>query len=112
MAEKSTVAAPLIVTSEPEPVHGCCVRIIMAPAALVAFVPATAFAVAELVTAPIQCLALVVCKLTICNCCCPDSIHHCFRNVVFSPCRWCRICATGKGHVVCWKHPAWPFREN
>jgi hypothetical protein len=80
----------------PEPEHSCCARVLFVPLSIGALIPAAFFAVMELMTAPIQCLLLVVCKLTICNCCCPDSIHHCFRNVICSPCRWMRISCTGK----------------
>lgn len=95
---------------EDEPEHGCCTRVLCFPASAAVCIPAGLFLAFEAVSAPIQFLALVICKATICNCCCPDNIHHTFRNIICSPCRWMRISCTGKGHIVCWKHPAWPFR--
>ena len=97
---------------EDEPEHGCCCRVVLAPLSIVTCVPAGIFLVIELLTAPVQFAALICCKLTICKFCCPDSIHHTFRNIICSPCRWMRISCTGVGHVVCWKHPAWPFRKK
>lgn len=112
MATKETSTTPLNTPIEPEPEHGCCTRILFVPLSLGSLIPAAAFLIIEAISAPIQFAILLCCKLTICNCCCPDSIHHCFRNVICSPCRWMRISCTGKGHIVCWKHPAWPFRDG
>ncbi len=115
-----------------EPEHGTCCRIIMFPLSICICVPAALFLVVEAVTTPIQLVGMVLCKLTVCKCCCPDAVHHTARNVLCSPCRWMRISCTGRGvtflcveffcpyqlivfvsgHVSCWKHPAWPFRPN
>ena len=94
----------------PEPEHGCCTRVLCVPAAALACFPASAFLAAEAVSAPLQFIALVICKVAICNCCCPENIHHTFQNIICTPCRWGRIACTGKGHIMCCEHPAWPFR--
>lgn len=109
MSEKN---GPLLASTEPEPEHSFCTRVICCPASIFACVPAGIFLAVEAISTPILFVAVVCCKIAICNCCCPENIHHTFRNCICSPCRWMRISCTGKGHIVCWKHPAWPFRDN
>lgn len=115
MANKNELTEKLVPEEEEleeEPTHSCCTRLLCVPGSIAACIPATAFVVSEVVSAPIIFILAVTCKMAICNFCCPESVHQCFRNTICTPCRWGRIAATGKGHIVCWKYPAWPFRGS
>lgn len=97
---KNNNAVLLNSVSDEEPEHGCCCRIVLCPLALLSGGPACCFIVAEAIHAPLQCVCLVVCKATICSCCCPEDIHHTFRNVICTPCRWIRISCVGRGEKI------------
>ena len=131
----ATVDNKALIVNDPvedEPDHPCCIRILLCPLSIFAAFPAAIFVLFELANAPILFCAAICCKMGVCNFCCPENIHECCRNGICTPCRWMRISCTGRGirlicaskpfhwlvnflnlgHIVCWKHPAWPFRKD
>jgi hypothetical protein len=95
---------------ETEPVHGCIRRILLGLLSSMSMASILYFLI-EFVVSPIHYIALLAFKCCICTYCCPEFIHRFVRNVGLTPCRWARISATGVGHIECWTHPAWPFRN-
>ena len=97
-------------THASEPIHGCFSRLLMCLLSLCS-IATIAWAALEYILAPVQYVALLSTKCILCTYCCPPSVHRCFRNLAMTPLRWLRIALTGVGHIECWTHPAWPFRQ-
>jgi hypothetical protein len=97
---------------ESEPIHSTCCRIISAPISIALCAPLAWLVTTELASAPVLFVGMIALKCGVCSNCCPEVVYFTFRNIILTPCRLARIAYLGKGHVVCWKHPAWPFRHN
>ena len=96
---------------EAEPTHGCFTRFFIGILSLFS-IGSVGYILTHYVLAPIEYVAFLSAKCTVCSFCCPTSIARTFRNVALSPIRWARIAMTGVGHIDCWTHPSWPFRPT
>lgn len=100
-----------IIAHDPEPTHGYVARCIFCLLSL-SYLATAGYLFTHYIFAPLEYLAFVSAKCTLCACCCPISVGRTFRNIALTPFRWARLAILGIGHIECWNHPVWPFRPS